>query len=151
MFGKTATSGTFHLYLFTAIDCKTNPTANKARLLQYQLHLDIIPFNMEAPWQPSVDRFCRQYLQLESDPDFPPSDWLKLPDVQEAIYDQVFADGAVRYSPPVRYQHRILKNLVARIESSIDDWEEYVSLSNLCMRLNWSRASQALPIVESFL
>lgn len=93
--------------------------------------------DVEAPWQAPVDRFCRQYLQLESDPDLPPSDWLQLPDVQEAIYDQVFADGAVRYGPPVRYQHRILKKLVARIESSIDDWDEYVSsLSSLGMRLN---------------
>lgn len=86
---------------------------------------------MGAPWQAAVDRFCRQYLQLEPDPEFPPNDYLKLSDVQEAIYIKVFADGAVLYSPPVRYQHRILKRLVAQIESSIDDGDEYVSLPSL--------------------
>lgn len=80
-----------------------------------------------APWQASVDRFCYQYLQLEADPEFPPADFLKLPDAQEAIYDGAFVDSLV-YAPPQRYQLRILKALVAAIEKSIDDWEQYVSL-----------------------
>ncbi|KAF5721914.1 FAM86A [Fusarium mundagurra] len=72
-----------------------------------------------------VDRFCHQYLQLQSDLDYPEASLLKTSQVQDAFYERLFADGAVRYGPPPRFQLRVLKELMSRIEASIDDWEEY--------------------------
>lgn len=73
-----------------------------------------------------MNRFCHQYLQLEAEPSLPPPELLKLSDAQEAIYEGAFADS-VLHAPPQRYQQRMLKTLVAAVEQSIDDWEEYVS------------------------
>lgn len=80
-----------------------------------------------ASWTKQVDRFCYQYLQLEADLDYPEPALLKTATVQDALYDRLFADGAKRYAPPLRYQLRVLKELMAKIEGSIDDWDEYVS------------------------
>ncbi|KFA77278.1 hypothetical protein S40288_01319 [Stachybotrys chartarum IBT 40288] len=71
-----------------------------------------------------VDRFCRQYLQLEPQLDFPDAHLLKEAEVQDSIYARLFA-GAVQYGPPPRYRLRTLKELVSRIEASIDDWEQH--------------------------
>ncbi|KAH6952821.1 hypothetical protein HG530_000565 [Fusarium avenaceum] len=72
-----------------------------------------------------VDRFCRQYLQLQPELDYPEPALLKTSQVQDEIYERLFAEGAVRYGPPPRFQLRVLKELMSRIEASIDDWEEY--------------------------
>lgn len=74
-----------------------------------------------------VQRYCSQYLQLEPSPVLPAPEILREASVQEAIFDNVFAEHAVRYGPPVRYQLRMLKQLVAQIEASIEDWDEHVS------------------------
>lgn len=83
----------------------------------------------------SIDRFCRQYLQLERELDYPAPTLLREQHVQEDLYRRVFssssdggaaADGAPPLPPP-RYQLRVLKELMKRIEASIDgDWEQYV-------------------------
>lgn len=82
---------------------------------------------MSQPWTSQVDRYCRQYLQLEPQLDFPDAAFLRLPEVQETIFARLFADGAVQYGPPPRYQVKTLKNLVSQIEASIDNWDEHVS------------------------
>ena len=78
----------------------------------------------------SIDRFCRQYLQLERELDYPAPTLLREQHVQEDLYRRVFSSdgGAVATPPPPpRYQLRVLKELVKRIEASIDgDWEQYV-------------------------
>lgn len=83
---------------------------------------------MDRAWTGQVDRFCRQYLQLEQSLDYPQDQLLREAHVQDAIYLRLFADGAVQYGPPPRYQVKTLKELVSRIEASIHDWEEHVSL-----------------------
>lgn len=80
------------------------------------------------PWKIEVDRFCRQYLQLEPNIDFPQDAYIRLADAQNAIYTNLFADGAIEFAPTKRYQLRVLKQLVSRIETSIEDWEEHVSV-----------------------
>ncbi|KAI5457467.1 putative methyltransferase-domain-containing protein [Mariannaea sp. PMI_226] len=81
---------------------------------------------MPSPsWTPQVTRFCNQYLQLESDLSFPESSLLKRSEVQDALYRRLFADGATQFTPSRKYQLRVLKELVQRIEVSIDDWDEY--------------------------
>lgn len=82
---------------------------------------------MGFDWQKEVDRFCHQYLQLEPNLDFPQAKFIRLPEVQDAIYKRLFVDGAVPYGPPPRYQTKTLKNLVSYIETSIEDWDEHVS------------------------
>jgi len=74
-----------------------------------------------------VDRFCRQYLQLERDLEYPDGAALRDEATQEVLYERLFADGAGASSTPPRYQLRALKEIVARIESSITDWEVHVS------------------------
>lgn len=83
---------------------------------------------MTAPWTKQVDRFCRQYLQLEPSLDFPEPSVLKTSEVQDALYAKLFAENALQFGPPERYQLRVLKELMKRVEASIDDWEEYVSI-----------------------
>ncbi|KAK5992123.1 Protein-lysine N-methyltransferase EFM3 [Cladobotryum mycophilum] len=81
---------------------------------------------MERSWKRQVARFCHQYLQLEQTLDYPESQYLKLSDVQNAISVKLFAaESLPNGGPPVRYQARVLKELVSRIEASIDDWDEY--------------------------
>ncbi|KAL7622704.1 hypothetical protein AAE478_006382 [Parahypoxylon ruwenzoriense] len=71
----------------------------------------------------TIDRFCRQYLQLERDLDYPSSALLRDADVQDTLYRRIFADGALPYPPPRRYQLRVLKELMSKIETSIEDWD----------------------------
>ncbi|KAK7416904.1 hypothetical protein QQZ08_011845 [Neonectria magnoliae] len=74
-------------------------------------------------WTRQVNRFCNQYLQLEPDLDFPDPSLLKTQQVQDALYARLFADGAIQFAPPQRYQLRVLKELMKRVEASISDWE----------------------------
>jgi hypothetical protein len=67
--------------------------------------------------------FRRQYLQL-FDPDFltwPPKQLLKLSAIQSWIYMNLFDGEKNSMLPPPRYQLRVLKPLLARIEKSIED------------------------------
>ncbi|KAL6788958.1 putative methyltransferase domain-containing protein [Trichoderma sp. SZMC 28012] len=81
---------------------------------------------MEASVQKQVDRFCYQYLQLEQHLDYPEPQNIRLPEVQDVIYQRLFADDSLPGGPPpLRYQVRVLKELVSRIEASIDDWDEH--------------------------
>lgn len=73
-----------------------------------------------------LDRFCRQYLQISLELDYPDSELLRQDAFQVAIYTTLFQDGALEHSPPPRYQLRVLKELTKRIEESIQDWEEEV-------------------------
>lgn len=77
--------------------------------------------------RPQVSRFCWQYLQLDSTPELPDGEVLRDEEVQEAIYKRLFADDAIALPPPQRYQLRILKLLIARVESAILDWDQHVS------------------------
>ncbi len=76
--------------------------------------------------QRQLDRFCRQYLQVQLDLDYPDEEHLRNEAVQQAIFSRLFADHAIAYAPPPRYQLRVLKELMKRIEQSIQDWEEEV-------------------------
>ena len=98
---------------------------------------------MDQPWQRAVDRFCRQYLQLEQQLDFPQDAHLRLAEVQEAIYARLFAADSIPYKPPVRYMVRTLKALVSQIESSIEDWDEHVSFLPRPCRCHRSRKTKA--------
>lgn len=76
----------------------------------------------------SIDRFCRQYLQLERSLDFPDATILREEKVQSVLFQRVFADGALRHPPPPRYQLKALKTLTSKIEDSIEDWEQHVRI-----------------------
>jgi hypothetical protein len=65
---------------------------------------------------------------LEPSPDLPAPHLLREAPIQEAIFNSLFAEDAVRYGPPLRYQLKILKSLVAQIEASIEDWDAHVSI-----------------------
>lgn len=81
--------------------------------------------------QYSVDKFCHQYLQLESRLEYPDGGLLKRADVQDEIFRRIARDGELEGgSPPsnARFQLRTLKELARRIQESIGDEEadEYV-------------------------
>jgi hypothetical protein len=86
-----------------------------------------------------VSRFCWQNLQVDPTPVFPDADLIRDEAVQEVIYERVFSDEAP-FRPPPRYRVRILKELMAKIESAIHDWDQHVSGAphdNSC--LEWDR------------
>ena len=76
-----------------------------------------------------VTRFCSQYLQLESVLDYPELTVLREETTQESIYQQLFGSNSPRYQPPQRYQLRVLKELMRRIENSVEDWDKHVRTS----------------------
>jgi hypothetical protein len=72
----------------------------------------------------------RQYLQLV-EPNklrWPDASILKAPTIQSWIYDNLFNKDRIPYSPPDRYQLRVLKPLITNIERAFDDPEEDVRL-----------------------
>ncbi|OAA65825.1 FAM86A protein [Niveomyces insectorum RCEF 264] len=93
---------------------------------------------MDAPsvaWP--IARFCRQYLQIEPDLDYPDGSLLRPYDTQEFLYETLFApaaDGQGSELPPA-YALRVLKTLVGKIEDSIDDWDQYDVSDKLMTRL----------------
>ncbi|KAI8241552.1 Protein-lysine N-methyltransferase EFM3 [Colletotrichum sp. SAR 10_99] len=89
----------------------------------------------------SVNRFCSQYLQLEPTLDYPPAQVIREPQAQNAIYKKLFSDEGPRYAPPGRYRLRVLKELVARIESSIEDWDQHEVSEDLMTALSESLAN----------
>lgn len=84
------------------------------------------PVAAESTWQ--VELLRRQYLQL-IDPNelaIPSIEFLRLPGLQARIYDSMFNEANIPFSPPDRYKYRVLKKLVAAIEQAIVDPEEDV-------------------------
>lgn len=77
-----------------------------------------------ARWQ--LNRFCREYLQLQLHLDYPDENHLRNDAFQRCLYSSLFQENAVPHEPPQRYQLRVLKELTKRIEQSIQDWEEEV-------------------------
>ncbi|KAK1468452.1 hypothetical protein CMEL01_00219 [Colletotrichum melonis] len=97
----------------------------------------------------SVDRFCYQYLQLEPTLEYPTAEIIREASAQDTIYKKLFSDGAPRYSPPARYRLRVLKELVARIESSIEDWDQHAISEDLMTALSESLATPVPSEVSS--
>ncbi|RKF60618.1 Protein-lysine N-methyltransferase EFM3 [Erysiphe neolycopersici] len=69
-------------------------------------------------------RFYRQVLQLYTKIDYPDNKYLRDVSNQRVIYDTLFAETALKHNLPIRYQFRVLKELLRRIENSIDDSDE---------------------------
>lgn len=102
------------------------------------------PFEPDALQQ--LQLFRRQYLQLQDIQSltWPSSDYLRIANVQEWIYEQCFQTVDSSVLPPERYQLRILKPLLARIENAIVDPEEDVSVYRLAVGISVSRSAQCL-------
>lgn len=65
-------------------------------------------------------------MQLHAELQYPSAESLRQDSFQQALQDRVFGEDAMPYHPPERYQLRVLKELMKRIESSIEDWDEEV-------------------------
>jgi hypothetical protein len=76
---------------------------------------------------PSLTSFYRQYLQQVNEPVFPTARTLLDPYVQEQIYHYMFESSQANL-PPVRYRKRILKTIIERIESAVEDPDEDVGI-----------------------
>jgi hypothetical protein len=75
--------------------------------------------------QHQLDRFSRQYFQLELALDYPDGNYLRNDAFQQSLDAKLFSSSIVRL-PPQRYQLRVLKSLIQKIEQSIQDWDEEV-------------------------
>lgn len=97
--------------------------------------------------QAAIDRFCYQYLQLESHLDYPHGHLLKRQDVQHDIFDRIFAADSEGAPRKPRFQLRVLKELVDRIQTSISDDEadEYEVSDQLMDRLCQLISTPLLP------
>jgi len=94
-----------------------------------------------------LDRFCRQYLQVTLGLDYPTEEHLRNDAFQQSIYSRLFSDD-VQYAPPPRYQLRVLKELMKRIEASIQDWDEQ-GISDDLMNCLAVLLSTSLPSEET--
>ncbi|KKA26872.1 hypothetical protein TD95_003276 [Thielaviopsis punctulata] len=72
-----------------------------------------------------IQRFCRQVLQLERQPEFPSGEFLREEATQAEISQLLNDPQRTNSGPPPRYKLRIFKDLLTRIEASIDDWDKY--------------------------
>jgi hypothetical protein len=81
---------------------------------------------LSASARQQLDRFSRQYLQLQHELDYPDEEQLRNDIFQQSLYARLFLENRTKYTPPARYQLRVLKELTRRIEQSIQDWEEEV-------------------------
>ena len=96
------------------------------RFFQGSLHE--IATTMDANIRTKLNTLRRQYLQLV-EPNklrWPDAATLKAPDVQSWIYTNLFTSDTNSALPPERYQLRVLKLLISKIEKAIDDPEEDV-------------------------
>jgi len=94
--------------------------------------------NMALPDEENTQltRFRAQYLQV-LDPgtlSWPPHAMLKKANVQAWLFKNLFDKQNLQYLPSDRYQARVLKILLSRIEESIEDPDQDVSAitSNPC-------------------
>ncbi|KAF2163226.1 hypothetical protein M409DRAFT_68539 [Zasmidium cellare ATCC 36951] len=95
---------------------------------------------------PQLVLFRRQYLQL-FEPDFlawPPKQLLRDADVQSWLHANLFNSDKNPRLPPERYQLRVLKPLVKKIEQSIEDPEED-EISDLLMTHLSTLITSTLP------
>ncbi|OLN87065.1 Protein-lysine N-methyltransferase EFM3 [Colletotrichum chlorophyti] len=97
----------------------------------------------------SVDRFCSQYLQLEPTLDYPLGQVIRELSSQATIFKRLFSDEGPRYAPPARYRLKVLKELVALIESNIDDWDQHEVSEDLMTALSESLATPIPPEASS--
>jgi hypothetical protein len=81
---------------------------------------------LSAKSRQQLDRFSRQYLQLQHKLDYPDEDTLRNDAFQQCLYARLFRENVILHAPPQRYRFRVLKELTKRIEQSIRDWEEEV-------------------------
>ena len=84
---------------------------------------------MDNPLNKSQLRILqRQYFQLvePSQLTWPDDTTLKTPEVQSWLFSHLFDTANITSPPPDRYQLRILKQLIAKLERSITDPEEDV-------------------------
>lgn len=97
--------------------------------------------------QAAIDRFCFQYLQLELRLDYPHGQLLRRRDVQNDIFDRIFALDSEAAPRRPRFQLRVLKELVDRIQAGISDEEanDYEVSDQLIDRLGVLVSTPLLP------
>ena len=99
---------------------------------------------------PSLTQFYRQYLQQVNEPIFPAAKTLLDQYVQEQIYRYMF-DPSQANLPPARYRKRILKTILERIDSVIEDPDEEVGIILVAERPLLDSRPRIIPLSISFL
>ena len=79
----------------------------------------------------NLELLKRQFLQ-QLEPErlaLPSLEQIRLSYVQTYLYETMFREGCLKYSPPDRYGIRVLKMLIEKMERAIIDPEEDVGFS----------------------
>jgi hypothetical protein len=110
--------------------CQRHNISNLWRaLLGISSRCQLLNMTLNVEKNTQLTRFRAQYLQL-LDPrtlSWPPHTTLKRPDVQAWLFKNLFDKQNLQYLPSDRYQTRVLKMVLARIEESIEDPDQDVS------------------------
>ncbi|KAK2599018.1 hypothetical protein QQS21_005484 [Conoideocrella luteorostrata] len=104
---------------------------------------------MVPSWKQQVERFCHQYFQLETILTFPDAQFLRLDEAQDEIYHRMFNEEKSGIGPPDRYRVKTLKELVSRIESSIDDWDKFAISDDIMSAFSTMMSTPLLSEVAS--
>ena len=101
---------------------------------------------MDAIVSKQIERLRRQYLQLINPQDLclPSLHALKFPQVQHELYTRVVSHAEQRFSPPQRYEFRVMKRLMGLLEASFEDPDQDVRLS---LNVSLRGISFSIPIV----
>jgi hypothetical protein len=84
--------------------------------------------NMSPETQAKLTTLRRQYFQLVEPTKlrWPNDKVLKTSEVQSWMFNSLFDMDGISYPPPERYQLRVLKLLISKLERSINDPEKDV-------------------------
>ncbi|MCJ1388549.1 hypothetical protein MMC18_001396 [Xylographa bjoerkii] len=96
----------------------------------------------------NLELLRRQYLQL-IEPEclaLPSLDSIRLPQVQAYLYETMFREGSLHYSPPDRYKIRVLKKLIEIMESAIIDPDEDEISDDLAACLAQLMSTPQIPV-----
>ncbi|KAF2100611.1 S-adenosyl-L-methionine-dependent methyltransferase [Rhizodiscina lignyota] len=97
-----------------------------------------------------IPRFKNQYIQQVNvqELDWPRPELLRLDRVQQELWKTIFSPDALQYPPPERYEARVLKELVKKIEGSLvaPDEDDILDelLSHLASLLSNANPSEAV-------
>ncbi|MCJ1379142.1 hypothetical protein MMC17_002242 [Xylographa soralifera] len=95
----------------------------------------------------NLELLKRQFLQ-QLEPErltLPSTEQIRLPNVQAYLYETMFREECLKYLPPDRYEIRVLKKLIQKMEGALIDPEEDEISDDLAARLAQLMSRPQLP------
>jgi len=105
---------------------------DRAYIDRQQQYCDLAAMELPPEMHMQLQRFVHQYLQLYDTLDWPEASVLRDSRAQSYLYEHMFR--RLKFALPERYQLRVLKQLVQRLEESIVDPDQDVGAMSLFSR-----------------